>query len=162
MIDGSYLLGAATLIAGVGVGGGIIVFTERQGTKSAGQTRTACVECKGKQVCDCAVCESTGEDPFASLVACVREMAGTDETEGRDGTITVEDWGAGATQVSMYKDILSRYEVKATTNVCQNCAGRGVVVCSNCDGSGIQPLYTDRIDPGAFQPRYNPKPNEFE
>ena len=62
----------------------------------------------------------------------------------------------------MYQEILSRYAIKVTTNVCQNCAGRGVVVCTNCNGSGDQPLFLERLDAVDFQPRFDPRPGDFD
>ena len=40
--------------------------------------------------------------------------------------------------------------VKVTTNVCQNCDGRGVIVCQNCEGTGIQPRFLERFSPDDF------------
>lgn len=50
----------------------------------------------------------------------------------------------------MFKEILEKYPIKATTNVCQSCEGRGVVVCDNCEGTGIQPRFLERYSPDDF------------
>lgn len=73
-----------------------------------------------------------GADQFASYVAGVQEMAGEKGDSMAEPTVTVDDWDEGPKQVVMFKEILSKYPVKATENVCVNCDGRGVIVCDNC------------------------------
>ena len=62
----------------------------------------------------------------------------------------VDDWDSGPKAVVMFKEILEKYPIKATTNVCQSCEGRGVVVCDNCEGTGIQPRFLERYSPDDF------------
>ena len=108
-----------------------------------------CVVCQSKQVIDCTICQGTGEDPYASLVAGVREMAGGMEGE-LDGTVEIEDWAGGPKRVVMYEEILNKYPPKAFENVCEACSGRGIVVCDNCQGTGIQPRFLERYSPDDF------------
>eukprot|EP00966_Prymnesium_polylepis_P242434 5606365-Prymnesium_polylepis.1 len=42
-----------------------------------------CVECTGAKVVTCTICQGSGSDPYASLVAGVREMAGGDSMDGK-------------------------------------------------------------------------------
>lgn len=52
--------------------------------------------------------------------------------------------------MELFKEILDRYPVKATENVCLACDGRGVEVCQNCKGTGIQPRFLERYSPDDF------------
>jgi len=150
MIDSDVLIGVGTLLASTFGGVALIAFTENAGKRNeATSNAQVCVECKGAKVTTCTICQGTGSDPYASLVAGVREMAG--EVGGSDsGTIIVEDWASGPKAVVMYEEILSKYPPKVTENVCEVCNGRGVVVCDNCQGTGIQPRFLERYSPDDF------------
>jgi len=148
MIDNSFLVGGGVLLLGLGGGVGLIALTEQAGKRNEAKVNAQpCVVCKGEQIVTCTICQGTGEDPYASLVAGVKAEIGE---EGETGKVVVEDWASGPKEVVMYEEILSRYPVKATENVCQNCAGRGVVVCDNCQGTGLQPRFLERYSPDDF------------
>lgn len=147
-IDMGVVIGVGAALVGVGGGIGLIAAVEGAGKRNeAAENAQPCVVCKGELVVPCPVCKGTGQDQFASLVAGVREMSG-DETTAN--AITVDDWDSGPKQVVLFKDILDKYPVKATENVCVNCEGRGVIVCDNCQGTGIQPRFLERFSPDDF------------
>jgi len=146
--DSNTIIAVLAALAGVGGGVGLIAFTENRGARNDEQGNAQpCVVCKGKQVVPCRVCEGSGEDPLASLVAGVK--AATGDTQAGN-VVTVEDWDSGPKQVVMYEEILNQYPVKATSDICTICDGRGVAVCDNCDGSGIQPRFLERYSPDDF------------
>jgi len=150
-IDSSYLLGGGALFVGLGGGIGLIALTENAGKRNEeADNAQPCVVCKGERVVKCPVCDGTGADQFASYVAGVQEMAGEKGDSMAEPTVTVDDWDEGPKQVVMFKEILSKYPVKATENVCVNCDGRGVIVCDNCQGSGFQPRFLERYSPDDF------------
>jgi len=149
-LDPSYLLGGGALLVGLGGGIGLIAFTENAGKRNdEADNAQPCVVCKGERVVKCPVCDGTGADQFASYVAGVQEMTGEKDSMAAS-TVTVDDWDEGPKQVVMFKEILEKYPVKATENVCVNCDGRGVIVCDNCQGSGIQPRFLERYSPDDF------------
>lgn len=92
------------------------------------------------------------EDALAQYVAGVREMAGEEGSSASAGvsTVTVDDWEMGEKSVEMYSEILAAYPPKVTTNVCDSCDGRGVIVCDNCQGTGLQPRFLERFSPDDF------------
>ena len=143
-------LGAVAAIAGVGAGIGLIAFTESAGEKNElSQNAQPCVECKGQKVVTCPVCQGSGEDPLASLVAGVRQAVDGDDQKPAN-VVTVEDWMSGPKEVVMFEQILASYPVKVTKDVCSNCEGRGIVICDNCQGTGIQPRFLERYSPDDF------------
>ena len=147
--DMGTIVGVGAALVGVGGGIGLIALTENAGKRNdAVGNAQVCVECKGEQVVTCPVCRGTGQDEFASYVAGVRAEAG--EEPSKSNVITIDDWDQGERQVEMFKEILDRYPVKATENVCVNCDGRGVVVCDNCQGTGVQPRFLERYSPDDF------------
>lgn len=156
MFDMETIIGVGVTLAGVGGGIGLIILTENAGKRNDDvSNQQTCVECKAVKVKECSLCKGTGTDPFADLVAGVKEMSGDapppPPKDGEVDTITIDDWDVGEKKVVMFKDILSGYPVKATDGTpCQRCAGRGVNVCDNCDGSGIQPRYLERYSPDDF------------
>ena len=130
MIDSEMIVGVGVLAVSIGGGVGLIAFTENAGKRDADNAQL-CVECKGEKVLPCTLCKGSGVDPFASLVAGVKEMV--DGDEGPKGNrILVDDWDEGQKEVEMYAEILGQYPVKATESVCMTCTGKGVVVCDNC------------------------------
>ena len=149
-IDMSTVIGVGAALVGVGGGVGLIAFTENAGKRNdATENAQPCVECKATKVTVCTICKGTGQDQFASYVAGVQEMAG--EAGGvTESKVVVDDWDSGPKEVVMFKEILDQYPVKVTTNVCQNCDGRGVIVCQNCEGTGIQPRFLERFSPDDF------------
>jgi len=152
MIDTDVLIGVGTLLASTFGGVALIAFTENAGKRNEESSNAqVCVECNGAKVVTCTICQGTGSDPYASLVAGVREMTGEVGGEAKAaGTVVIEDWASGPKEVVMYEEILSAYPVKVTENVCDTCAGRGVVVCDNCMGTGIQPRFLERYSPDDF------------
>lgn len=147
MLDTDLLIGVGTLAVSIGGGVGLIAFTENAGKRNEAMANSqVCVDCNGNKVVTCTICQGTGSDPFASLVAGVREMTG----ETSDSKVIVEDWASGPKEVIMYEDILSAYPPKVTESVCEACAGRGVVVCDGCQGTGIQPRFLERYSPDDF------------
>jgi len=152
--DMNTVVGVGALALGLGGGIGLIAFTEKQGEANAGRTLDVpCVECTGRLVKDCTICEGTGDDPLAKYVAAVRAEVGGEVGDSGPvsaSTITVDDWEDGPKQIEMYADILSKFPVKVAENVCANCDGRGVVVCGNCQGSGLQPRFLERYSPDDF------------
>ena len=149
-IDMGTIAGVGAALVGVGGGIGLIAFTENAGKRNeAMENAQPCVECKGEQVVQCPVCRGTGQDEFASYVAGVRAEVGEEE-ESKSNVITIDDWDQGERQVEMFKEILDRYPIKATQNVCVNCDGRGVIVCQNCQGTGLQPRFLERYSPDDF------------
>jgi len=62
----------------------------------------------------------------------------------------LRDLGVSRSRGVKCEEILSKYPIKATKNVCDTCGGRGVVVCDNCQGSGIQPRFLERYSPDDF------------
>lgn len=42
-----------------------------------------CVVCDGAKVTTCTICQGTGTDPYASLVAGVREAVGENDSSGK-------------------------------------------------------------------------------
>jgi len=146
MVDTETLISVGVLLASAGGGVALIAFTENAGKRDADNAQV-CVECKGEKVVPCSLCKGTGTDPFADLVKGVQEMTGDAESVDK---VVIDDWDVGAREVVMFKEILSKYPVKATEKVCQRCAGRGVVVCDNCQGSGIQPRFLERYSPDDF------------
>ncbi|KAL1524940.1 hypothetical protein AB1Y20_019816 [Prymnesium parvum] len=146
--DSNTLIAIGTLIVGLGGGVGLIAFTESAGKRNEQSSNSQpCVECTGKQVTTCTICQGSGSDPYASLVAGVREMTGSSSSGEK---IVVEDWASGPTEIVMYEEILSRYPPKVTESVCEGCSGRGIVVCDNCRGTGIQPRFLERYSPDDF------------
>jgi len=146
-VDMNTVIAVGTLVASTGGGIALIAFTENAGKRNEASTNAQpCVECKGAQVTTCTICQGSGTDPYAKLVAGVREMAG----EADDGKIIVEDWASGPKAVVMYEEILARYPPKVSVDVCEACNGRGVVVCDNCQGTGIQPRFLERYSPDDF------------
>jgi len=145
-IDPALVQGGAAALLGLGTGVGLIVFTEQQGVAEKGNDQV-CVECKGEQVVTCTICGGTGVDKFASLASEVSEARGVATASN---VIEVDDWAGGPKTVVMYEDILAKFPIKATENVCLNCEGRGVVVCDNCKGTGIQPKFLERYSPDDF------------
>jgi len=147
-IDTNTLIAVGTLVASTGGGVALIAFTENAGKRNEESANAqVCVECTGAKVVTCTICQGSGSDPYASLVAGVREMAGGDSM---DGKVVVEDWASGPKAVVMYEEILANYPPKATESVCEACDGRGVVVCDNCQGSGLQPRFLERYSPDDF------------
>jgi len=147
-LDGNTLLAIGAGVFGLGGGVGLIALTEQAGKRNeATDNAQPCVVCKGKQVVMCTICQGTGEDQYASLVAGVKEAVGEEITGQK---VLVEDWADGPKEVVMYEEILSKYPVKATKNVCDTCGGKGVVVCDNCQGTGIQPRFLERYSPDDF------------
>jgi len=146
--DANTLLAIGAGVVGLGGGVGLIALTEQAGKRNDNiENAQPCVVCKGEKVVMCTICQGTGEDQYASLVAGVKEAVGEESTGQK---ILVEDWAAGPKEVVMYEEILSKYPIKATKNVCDTCGGRGVVVCDNCQGSGIQPRFLERYSPDDF------------
>jgi len=94
------------------------------------------------------------EDALAQYVAGVREMAG--EEGASTSTVQVDDWESGPRTVEMYGEILGKFPVKAASNRCQSCDGRGVIVCDNCQGSGIQPRFLVRPRTRSRSPTLRP------
>jgi len=141
-MDGSVIAGAGALLVGLGGGVALIAFTENAGKRNdAVENAQPCVVCKAEKVTPCTICQGTGEDQYASLVKGVKDMVeGEEGTSGGMAKTVVDDWDAGSKEVVMYEEILAKFPVKATTNVCESCGGRGVVVCDNCQGTGIQPV----------------------
>ena len=131
MIDMETLIGAGVLLGSIGGGVALIAFTEGAGKREAANAQV-CVDCNGEKTVICTLCQGTGVDPFANLVAGVKEMAGDTAEAGGTTKVEVDDWEAGTKVVDMYADILEAFPVKATENVCLNCGGRGVVICDNC------------------------------
>ena len=129
--DTSTIVGLGAAFVGIGGGVGLIAFTENAGKRNEAKSNAQpCVECKGEKVLPCTLCKGSGVDPFASLVAGVKEMV--DGDEGPKGNrILVDDWDEGQKEVEMYAEILGQYPVKATESVCMTCTGKGVVVCDN-------------------------------
>jgi len=149
-VDMGTIVGVGAALLGVGGGIGLIALTENAGKRNdALESAQPCVVCKGEQVVTCTICKGTGVDQYASLVSGVREMSGGDSSAGAS-TILVDDWGSGPKAVAMYEEILAKYPIKATENVCQNCDGRGVIVCDNCQGTGLQPRFLERYSPDDF------------
>jgi hypothetical protein len=146
-LDMGTIAGVGAALVGIGGGIGLIAFTENAGKRNDEiVNEQPCVVCKGEKVITCTICAGTGVDQYASLVAGVREEAGI----GSSNKVEIEDWDEGPKQVEMYADILSKYPVKATENVCLNCDGRGVIVCDNCQGTGLQPRFLERFSPDDF------------
>ena len=59
--DMNTVVGVGALALGLGGGIGLIAFTEKQGEANAGRTLDVpCVECTGRLVKDCTICEGTG------------------------------------------------------------------------------------------------------
>jgi len=151
MGDMDTIIGVGTALIGVGGGIGLIALTENAGKRNDDVINDQpCVVCKTKKVVDCPVCKATGQDQFAQYVAGVQEMTGEAGSSQSVNTVTVDDWDAGSKEVVMFADILEKYPVKATENICQNCDGRGVVVCDNCEGTGLQPRFLERYSPDDF------------
>ena len=72
--DMSYVVGVGALAVGLGGGIALISFTEGAGQRNdEAENAQPCVVCKGVQVTPCTVCNGTGEDQYASLVAGVRD-----------------------------------------------------------------------------------------
>merc|ERR1740124_2107438 len=147
--------GVGVTLAGVGGGIGLIILTENAGKRNDDVASVQpCVECKAVKVVDCSLCKGTGTDPFADLVAGVKEMSGDTPPPPPKPSdvdkVTVDDWDVGEKEVVMYSEILSSYPQKTTVKTCLRCAGRGVTVCDNCDGSGIQPRYLERYSADDF------------
>ena len=130
MVDMETLIGVGILLGSIGGGVALISFTEGAGKRDAANAQT-CVDCQGEKTVICTLCQGTGVDPFASLVAGVKEMAG-ETVEAGSTKVKIDDWESGTKVVDMYADILDAYPVKTTENVCLNCGGRGVVVCDSC------------------------------
>ena len=91
-------------------------------------------------------------------MAAVRAEVGEVGAASSPSTVTVDDWEDGPKTVEMYADILAKFPVKASTNICSSCDGRGVIVCSNCGGSGLQPRFlvsghVDRTRPPSVERR---------
>ena len=147
MVDTETLIGVGVTVLGVGGGIGLIAFTENAGKREAANSQT-CVDCRGEKVITCTLCKGTGVDPFASLVAGVKEMSG--DVSGSGDKILIDDWESGTKEVVMYEEILSQFPVKAAESICATCGGRGVVVCDSCQGSGIQPRFLERYSPDDF------------
>lgn len=148
--DTSTIVGLGAAFVGIGGGVGLIAFTENAGKRNEAKSNAQpCVECKGEQVVQCPVCKGTGQDQFAQYVEAVQKEVG-EEAATTTATVTVDDWDSGPKEVVMFKEILDRYPIKATTNVCINCDGRGVVICQNCEGTGIQPRFLERYSPDDF------------
>jgi len=147
-IDWTTLLGVGTLILSTGGGIALVAFAENAGKRNEELANDQpCFECKGVKVVDCTICQGSGEDPYASLVAGVREMTGEVGTEEK---IVVEDWASGPKEIVMYEEILSKYPPKAVDSPCEACSARGIVVCDNCQGTGIQPRFLERYSPDDF------------
>jgi len=151
-LDMGVVAGVGALLGGLGVGVGVIAFAEGAGKRNEdASNQQVCVECNGAKVVTCTICEGTGVDPFAKLVAGVRTAVEEEGGETKSGSVvTIEDWDSGPKQVVMYEEILSQFPVKATTDICEACDGRGVVVCDNCQGTGIQPRFLERFSPDDF------------
>lgn len=146
-LDMNTVLAVGAGLFGLGGGVGLIALTEQAGKRNEDISNAQpCVVCKGEQVVMCTICQGTGEDQYASLVAGVKEMTG--DSTGQK--VMVEDWASGPKEVVMYEEILSKYPVKATKNLCENCGGKGVVVCDNCQGTGLQPRFLERYSPDDF------------
>lgn len=130
MIDMETVIGVGVLLGSVGGGIALTSFSEGAGKREA-ENAQVCVDCTGEKTVVCSLCRGSGVDPFASLVAGVKEMAG-EEVEAGTSKVKIDDWEAGSKVVDMYSDILDSYPIKTTENVCLNCGGRGVVVCDSC------------------------------
>merc|ERR1719491_2666707 len=155
MLDMETIIGVGVTLAGVGGGIGLIILTKNAGKRNDDVASVQpCVECKAVKVVDCSLCKGTGTDPFADLVAGVKEMSGDTPPPPPKPSdvdkVTVDDWDVGEKEVVMYSEILSSYPQKTTVKTCLRCAGRGVTVCDNCDGSGIQPRYLERYSADDF------------
>mmetsp|Transcript_4190 Transcript_4190/g.12996 ORF Transcript_4190/g.12996 Transcript_4190/m.12996 type:complete len:202 (-) Transcript_4190:654-1259(-) len=147
-IDWNTVLGVGVALGGIFGGIALISFTENAGKRNEELANAQpCVECKGEKVVECTICKGSGVDPLASLVRGVRQATG-DLTAAN--VVKIEDWATGPKEVIMFEDILSKYPIKVSENVCLNCEGRGVVVCDNCRGTGIQPRFLERFGPDDF------------
>ena len=115
--DTSTIIGLTAAIGGVVGGLGLIILTEKAGTRGNGANAQPCVECKGVQAVPCPICDGSGADPLASLVAGVREMTGDEEESVNQ--VTIQDWESGPKTVVMYEEVVTRYPVKARLATCR-------------------------------------------
>ena len=131
MVDMDTIISVAVLLGSAGGGVALIAFTENAGKREA-ENAQPCVVCKAEMVVPCTLCRGTGTDPFADLVAGVKEMSGDAVTPDGGDRVVIDDWDVGGKEVVMYEEILAKYPVKATEKICIRCSGRGVTVCDNC------------------------------
>ena len=153
MVDMDTIISVAVLLGSAGGGVALIAFTENAGKREA-ENAQPCVVCKGELVVPCTLCKGTGTDPFADLVAGVKEMSGDAVNPEGGDRVVIDDWDVGEKEVVMYEEILSKFPVKATEKICIRCSGRGVVVCDNCapaPSHGLRPECGPTV-PARFPP----------
>ena len=69
-LDTETIVGVSALLVGLGGGVGLIAFTEKQGEATEGRANALpCVECTGRLVVDCTICQGSGEASFFRALA---------------------------------------------------------------------------------------------